>query len=90
MALLLNVFIKSLFRCRQFLLNFINELTTENIWTLSQENLSDYTVPKYAQLQRIARILKFSLLVESRFKVTANTWAIFFPKNRFFSFFDIL
>ena len=24
------------------------------------------------------------------FKVTAHTWAIFFPKNRFFSFFDIL
>ena len=23
-------------------------------------------------------------------KVTAHTWAIFFPKNRFFSFFDIL
>ena len=24
------------------------------------------------------------------FKVTAHTWAIFFPKNNFFSFFDIL
>ena len=24
------------------------------------------------------------------FKVTAHTWAIFFPKNRIFSFFDIL
>ena len=67
MALLLNVCIKSLFRCRQFLLNFINELT-ENIWALSQENLSDYI--KYAQLQRIARILKLSLLVESRFNST--------------------
>ena len=63
LALLLNVFIKSLFRCRQFLLNFIHELTTENIWALSQEYLSDYT--KYAQLQRIARILKLSLHVES-------------------------
>ena len=70
MALLLNVFIKSLFRCRQFLLNFINELITEHIWALLQENLSDYT--KYAQLQRIhvARILKLSLLVESRFNST--------------------
>ena len=69
MALLLNVFIKSLFRCRQFLLNFINELITENIWALSQENLSDYTI-KYAQLQRKARILKLSLLDESRFNST--------------------
>ena len=70
MALMLNVFIKSLFRCRQFLLNFINELITEHIWALLQENLSDYT--KYAQLQRIhvARILKLSLLVESRFNST--------------------
>ena len=68
MALLLNVFIKSIFRCRQFLLNFIYELITGNIWALSQENLSDYT--KYAQLQIIARILKLSLLVESRFNST--------------------
>ena len=69
MALLLNVIVKSLFRCRQFLLNFINELITENIWALLQKkNLSDYT--KYAQLQRIARILKLSLLVESRFNIT--------------------
>ena len=68
MALLLNVFIKSLFRCRQFLLNFINELMTENISALLQKTLSDYT--KYAQLQRIARILKLSLLVESRFNST--------------------
>ena len=72
MALLLNVFIKSLFRCRQFLLNFINELITEHIWALLQESLSDYT--KYAQLQRIhvARILKLSLLVESRFNSTCT------------------
>ena len=63
MALLLNVFNRSLFRCHQFLLNFINELITENISALSKENLSDYT--KYAQLQRIARILKLSLIVES-------------------------
>ena len=68
MAFLLNVFIKSLSRCRQFLLNFINELITEKNWALSQEDLSDYT--KYAQLQRIARILKLSLLVESRFNST--------------------
>ena len=27
---------------------------------------------------------------EATFKVTAHTWAIFFPKNRIFSFFDIL
>ena len=40
---MLNVFIKSLFRCRQFLLNFINEMITENIWALPQENLSEYT-----------------------------------------------
>ena len=26
----------------------------------------------------------------SHIKVTANTWAIFFTKNRIFSFFDIL
>ena len=45
-----------------------SELITENSWALSQENLSDYT--KYAQLQRIARILKLSLLVESRFNGT--------------------
>ena len=68
MALLLNVFVKSLFRCRQFLLNFINELITENIWALLQKKMSDYT--KYAQLQRIARILKLSLRVESRFNST--------------------
>ena len=68
MALLFHVFIKSLFSCRQFLLNFINELITENIWALLQKNLSDYT--KYAQLQRIVRILQLNLLVESRFNNT--------------------
>ena len=68
MAFLLKVFIKSFFRCLQFLLNFINELITENVWALSQENLSDYT--KYAQLQRIDRIWKLSLLVEIRFNST--------------------
>ena len=73
MALLLNVFIKSLFRCHQFLLNFINELISENIWALSQEYLSDYT--KYAQLQRIARILKLSLHVESTLQKVNNIGA---------------
>ena len=68
MALLLNVFIKSLFRCRQFLLNFINESITENIWALLQKKLSEYTM--CAQLQSIARILKLSLLVERRFNST--------------------
>ena len=31
-----------------------------------------------------------NLVIMGDFKVTAHTWAIFFPKNRFFSFFDIL
>ena len=62
MALLLNVIVKSLFRCRQFLLNL------KIFGPCCKKNLSDYT--KYAQLQRIASILKLSLLVESIFNST--------------------
>ena len=32
----------------------------------------------------------FEMFWRIELKVTAHTWAIFFPKNRFFSFFDIL
>ena len=32
----------------------------------------------------------FEKSLNSFLKVTAHTWAIFFPKNRIFSFFDIL
>ena len=62
------MYLLNLYSGIQFLLNFINELITENIWAFSQESLSDYT--KYAQLQRIARKLKLSLHVESRFNST--------------------
>ena len=36
------------------------------------------------------KTLIMNTLNSGRVKVTAHTWAIFFPKNRFVSFFDIL
>ena len=46
--------------------------------------------PQTEQTKQKLETWPISLNPKYNIKVTAHTWAIFFPKNRIFSFFDIL
>ena len=42
------------------------------------------------QIKKTVSMKQFFWAPKTNIKVTTHTWAIFFPKNRLFSFFDIL
>ena len=49
-----------------------------------------YSLYDYMYIKRCHDSVPFALEHNHILKVTAHTWAIFFPKNRIFSYFDIL